>query len=86
MVAEYDNKLLRILRLLGIRITEMGESINYLGSLTTPAYSNNDDLEYFYHQYKHLYKDSYSTLLKSDVDFVSEKYIHNVMDNMRKAV
>lgn len=52
--AECDSKLLRILTLLGIQTTVIGESINYLGSETIPVCMNYDGLIGFYNKNKHL--------------------------------
>lgn len=52
--AECDSKLLRILNLLGIKTTVIGESINYLGSETIPISMTYEGLMGFYNKYKHL--------------------------------
>lgn len=52
--AEIDSKLLRILRLLGIKASVIGESINYLGSETIPVAMTYDGLINFYNKYKSL--------------------------------
>ena len=48
--AECDSKLLRILTLLGIKATVIGNSINYLGSETIPILMTYDGLIDFYTQ------------------------------------
>ncbi len=48
--AECDSKLLRILNLLGIKATVIGNSINYLGSETIPILMTYDGLIDFYTQ------------------------------------
>jgi hypothetical protein len=52
--AECDSKLLRVLSLMGIQTTVIGESINYLGSETIPVCMNYDGLIGFYNKNKHL--------------------------------
>ena len=52
--AECDSKLLRVLRLLGIKTTVIGKSINYLGSETIPVSMTYDGLIEFYNKNKHL--------------------------------
>jgi len=55
--AECDSKLLRILNLLGVKATVIGESVNYLGSETIPIVITYDGLIGFYNKNKHLAKD-----------------------------
>ncbi len=55
--AECDSKLLRILNLLGIRTMAIGESVNYLGSETTPIAMSYDGIIDFYNKNKHLITD-----------------------------
>jgi len=52
--AECDSKLLRTLTLMGIEITVLGESVNYLGSETIPISMSYDGLINFYNKYKGL--------------------------------
>lgn len=52
--AECDSKLLRILSLLGIKATVIGESIDYLGSETIPICMKYDGLIGFYNKNKSL--------------------------------
>ncbi len=52
--AECDSKLLRVLRILGIKATQIGEGINYLGSETIPICMDYQGLINFYNQNKHL--------------------------------
>ena len=52
--AECDSKLLRILNLLGVKATVLGEPVNYLGSETIPISMSYDGLIDFYNQNKHL--------------------------------
>lgn len=52
--AECDSKLLRILTLLGIESTIVGDSINYLGSETIPISMSCDGLIKFYNKNKSL--------------------------------
>ena len=52
--AECDSKLLRVLNLLGIKATVIGESVNYLGSETIPVLMTYDGLIDFYNQNKTL--------------------------------
>ena len=56
--AECDSKLLRILLLLGIKPTIVGESINYLGSETIPISLPYEGLIEFYEKNKHLILDN----------------------------
>lgn len=48
--AECDSKLLRIMRLIGIKVHQLGEGIDYLGSKTIPIYSTGDDLDVFFRE------------------------------------
>ncbi len=52
--AECDSKLLRTLRLLGIKVTEIGASVHYLGSETVPIVMDYRGLISFYSKYKYL--------------------------------
>ena len=52
--AECDSKLLRILTLMGIYATRLGESVDYLGSETIPIAMSYDGLIDFYNKNKHL--------------------------------
>lgn len=52
--AECDSKLLRVLSLLGIKTTVIGESIFYLGSETIPISMTYDGLIEFYNKNKNL--------------------------------
>lgn len=52
--AECDSKLLRVLRILGIEVTVIGEAITYLGSETIPVYMTREGLLKFYRKNKHL--------------------------------
>lgn len=49
-LAECDNKLLRTMRLMGIRVQSIGKSIEYLGSKTTPVYATRDGLANFFNK------------------------------------
>ena len=55
--AECDSKLLRVLRLLGIKANVIGESIDYLGSETIPVSMSYDGLIEFYNANKGLVSD-----------------------------
>ncbi|MEM0577175.1 hypothetical protein [Flavobacterium polysaccharolyticum] len=52
--AEIDAKLLRVLRLMGIKAKTIGESIDYLGSETIPVSMSYSDLIDFYNENKYL--------------------------------
>lgn len=52
--AECDSKLLRILRLLGVKAMVIGESVNYLGSETIPIAMTYEGIIDFYNANKHL--------------------------------
>lgn len=52
--AECDSKLLRVLRILGIEATVVGEAVNYLGSETIPVCMTYSGLIGFYRKNKHL--------------------------------
>ena len=52
--AECDSKLLRILKLLGVKAMVIGESVNYLGSETIPIAMNYDGIIDFFNSNKHL--------------------------------
>jgi hypothetical protein len=52
--AECDSKLLRILKLLGVKAMIIGESVNYLGSETIPIVMTYDGIIDFYNKNKHL--------------------------------
>jgi N-acyl-L-homoserine lactone synthetase len=63
--AECDSKLLRILRLLGIKTKVIGESIDYLGSETIPIVMTYEGLINFYNENKHLAADTLNETLAS---------------------
>jgi hypothetical protein len=76
--AECDSKLLRILTLLGIKTTVIGESINYLGSETIPISMNYSGLINFYTKNKRLVsKESGNNQLKSPFT-TSKKIVINI--------
>lgn len=52
MLAEVDNHLMRVVNHLGIKTHPLGNSLVYLGSLTTPIYSWASDLHDYYDRYK----------------------------------
>ena len=52
--AECDSKLLRTLKLLGVKAMVIGKSINYLGSETIPIAMTYDGIIDFYNKNKHL--------------------------------
>ena len=52
--AEIDSKLLRILRLLGLKAMVIGESVDYLGSETIPIAMTSEGIMSFYNKNKHL--------------------------------
>lgn len=52
--AECDSKLLRAMKLLGIKAKVLGKSINYLGSETIPISLDYEGLKDFYNQNKKL--------------------------------
>ncbi len=52
MLAEVDNHLMRVVNHLGIKTHPLGNSLVYLGSLTTPVYSLASDLHDYYDRYK----------------------------------
>lgn len=54
MLAEIDSHLLKVMNLLGIRTHQLGQAIEYLGSLTIPIYSNINDLIDYYAENKKL--------------------------------
>lgn len=68
--AECDSKLLRILKLLGVKAMVIGESINYLGSETIPIAMTYDGIIDFYNSNKHLLDNS---LNKSPDSYVIPK-------------
>lgn len=55
--AECDTKLLRILKLFGVKAMIIGDSVNYLGSETIPIAMTCDGIIDFYNKNKHLVKD-----------------------------
>jgi hypothetical protein len=55
--AECDSKLLRILNLLGVKTTVIGDSVNYLGSETIPIAMDYEGIIGFYNKNKHLVAD-----------------------------
>ncbi len=55
MIAEIDNKLLRVMNALGIRTRILGKSINYLASETIPICSSKRDLLSFYRCHNSLF-------------------------------
>lgn len=52
--AECDSKLLKVMRLLGIKANVLGKSINYLGSETIPISLDYEGLKEFYNENKKL--------------------------------
>lgn len=52
MIAETDVKLLKVLKMLGIKTIQLGSPVNYLGSETIPIYSDKDGLISFYNKNK----------------------------------
>jgi len=67
--AECDSKLLRVLRFLGIKVTVIGESVNYLGSETIPVSMDYYGLIDFYRKNKHLVSNEE---LLSNGDYISK--------------
>jgi hypothetical protein len=53
--AECDSKLLRTMKLMGIRVHSLGNGIEYLGSETIPVYSTYDDLVGFFRENQSFY-------------------------------
>lgn len=72
--AECDSKLLRVLNLLGIQTTVIGESIDYLGSETIPVCMNYEGLINFYNKNKHLVTDT-SLLNSNEVATLPKKVV-----------
>lgn len=54
VLAECDNKLLRTMRLMGVQVQSMGDSMRYLGSETTPVYATRDGLANFFSKNRRL--------------------------------
>ncbi|QIH40216.1 hypothetical protein G7A72_15985 [Flavobacterium sp. Sr18] len=69
--AECDSKLLRMLKLLGIKTTIIGKSINYLGSETIPISMNYDGLISFYEKNKNLISND---ILISKISKINKNY------------
>jgi len=63
--AECDSKLLRILNLLGVKTTVIGESVNYLGSETIPIAMDYNGIIDFYNENKHLVTKASNKTLES---------------------
>ncbi|CAL2087902.1 hypothetical protein [Tenacibaculum sp. 190524A02b] len=63
-LAECDSRLLKVLRILGIKATVVGDSVNYLGSETVPVCFFYDGLIDFYTKNKHIVSES--VLQKTD--------------------
>lgn len=57
--AECDSKLLRILRLFGVKVMLIGKSVNYLGSETIPIAMTCDGIIDFYNKNKYLLEDTF---------------------------
>lgn len=57
--AECDTKLLRILKLLGVKPMVIGESVNYLGSETIPIAMTYDGIIDFYNKSKYLQENTF---------------------------
>lgn len=77
--AECDSKLLRTLNLMGIETTIIGESVNYLGSVTIPISMSYDGLINFYNKNKGLISED--NLVETEAsethkNIVSEYYQH----------
>lgn len=54
--AECDTKLFRIIKILGIKATVIGKSINYLGSETIPICADFEGIKGFYNQHQNSYE------------------------------
>lgn len=51
MIAETDSRLLKVVNMMGIKTTQLGEPVEYLASKTVPIYSNPEDMKGFYDHY-----------------------------------
>jgi len=80
-IAECDGKLLRILNLLGIKTTILGESINYLGSETIPIYINYEGLKKFYNQNKSLVLDDILSPIRETVKLPKSIVLNEQLKN-----
>ncbi len=65
--AECDSKLLRILKLLGVKAMVIGDSVNYLGSETIPIAMTYDGVIDFYNNNKHLVDHNFKQTSKAYV-------------------
>lgn len=72
--AEIDSKLLRVLRLLGITASVIGESIEYLGSETIPVAFTYDGLIDFYNKNKSLVISEIKTI-KVETEVLQESVV-----------
>lgn len=82
--AECDSKLLRILNLLGVKTTIVGESVHYLGSETIPIAMTYDGVIGFYTKNKHLAnnvlrKSTESYILPESVAFNNSGYNYSLV-------
>lgn len=82
--AECDSKLLRILNLLGVKTTIVGESVHYLGSETIPIAMTYDGVIGFYNKNKHLAdsvlrKPTESYILPKSVAFGTPSYNYSLV-------
>ncbi|MDF1695521.1 MAG: hypothetical protein P1U56_06800 [Saprospiraceae bacterium] len=71
--AECDSKLLRTLALLGIKATQLGEAVNYLGSETIPIALEYSGLIGFYNKYKGLVTED--TLVQTETSPVHKSVV-----------
>jgi len=73
MIAETDCKLLRVMNMLGINTTVVGEPVNHLASMTVPIYSSRMDLMPYYNRVMQSYKiDNHTKVWK--LNMIVSKY------------
>jgi len=71
--AECDSKLLRILTMMGIKATRLGESVDYLGSETIPIAMSYDGLIDFYNKNKGLVSED--TLVEAEASNIHKSVV-----------
>lgn len=68
LLAEVDRKLFNVLGKLGIAVSQLAPSINYLASETIPIYSTSEAMLEFYNRNKHLYTPlEFNTLMGENI-------------------
>lgn len=71
LLAEVDRKLFNVLGKLGINVSQLAPSINYLASETIPVYSTSEAMMGFYDNNKYLYNTPDFNTLKGETAHIA---------------